>query len=240
VQGLRGTLSEEGVMKNSWFRLLMAALLAALLGTVVAADEKDKEKLLFEDKFGEKLADSWSWVREDPRAWKLEKGSLLIRTSTGGLWMKDNNCQNILLCTPPEVKEGGFAVEVLVENEPSNAFEHAGLTLYYDDDHYASLLKEKVGNKQLVQLVSETQGKPKVGFAEKAYEGKSVWLRMVVSGGKVRGLFRATDKDDWQLLGQCDLPGEGAARIGLLTGYAAKNAEHWSRFSSFRLLQTEK
>src|SRR5262249_21269887 len=78
---------------------------AAFLGTAVAADEKDKEKILFEDKFGAKLADGWSWVREDPKAWKLDKGALLIRTSTGGLWMKDNNCQNVLLRTPPEIKE---------------------------------------------------------------------------------------------------------------------------------------
>jgi regulation of enolase protein 1 (concanavalin A-like superfamily) len=220
--------------------LLVAALLAVGLGAAIPADEPVREKVLFEDRFLDKLADGWSWVREDAKAWKLDKGTLTFRTSTGALWMKDNNCQNILLRTPPEVKEGGYALEALVENDPTNAYEHAGLTLYYDDDNYANLLKEKVGDKVIVQLVTETEGKPKVGFAEKAYAGKAVWFRLVVVGGKVRGLYRASDKEPWQTLGQCDLPGKGAPRVGLITGYAPKNAEHWSHFSGLRLLQVEK
>jgi hypothetical protein len=64
--------------------------------------------------------------------------------------------------------------------------------------------------------------------------------RPAVESGKVRGLYRATEKEPWLLLGQCDLPGKGAARIGLMTGYAAKNVEHWSRFSGLRLLQIDK
>ena len=236
---LVGRLVWKGcAMKSGCFCLTVAILLAATLGAGGVAEEK--EKALFEERFGDRLGDGWSWVREDAKAWKLDKGALVLRTSTGGLWMKDNSSKNLLLRTPPEVKEGGFVVEVLDENEPTNAFEHAGLVWYLDDDNYVALLKEKVGNKQVVQLVSETGGKPKVGFAEKPYEGKTAWLRLGVSGGKARGQFRATEKADWLTLGECDLPGKGAARIGLMTGYAAKDAEHWSRFSGFRILPTAK
>ena len=80
--------------------------------------------------------------------------SLLIRTSTGELWRQDNDNHNILPRKPPEAKDGGLAVEVLVENQPTNAYEHAGLVWYYDDDNYAMLNKENVG-KSSVQLVSE-------------------------------------------------------------------------------------
>jgi regulation of enolase protein 1 (concanavalin A-like superfamily) len=179
-------------------------------------------------------------VREDDKAWKLDKKILVMRTSTGGLWQKDNNTRNILVRKPPEVKDGGLATEVFVENEPTNAYEHAGLVWYYDDDNYVILVKEKVGDKQLVQLVPEKEAKPKVGFAEKPYQGKTVWLRMEVSGGKVRGRFRATEKDEWQTLGECELPVKGEAKIGLLTGYAAKDADHTVRFSGFRIVQTAK
>ena len=69
-----------------------------------------------------------------------------------------------------------------------------------------------------------------MGFAEKPYEGKAVWLRMEIAGGKIRGQYRATDKDAWQTLGQSDIPKKGEPRIGLITGYAAKNAEHITFF----------
>ena len=147
----------------------------------------------------------------------------------------------LLVSGPPEAKPQRFAFEALVENEPTNAFEHAGLVWYADDDNYVALLKEKVGNNVIVQLVSETQGRPKVGFAEKPYQEKAVWLRLEVSGGKARGLFRTTARNEWQVLGQCDLPpSRGEARIGLMTGYAAQGVEHYSRFSSLRLLRDSK
>jgi len=92
----------------------------------------------------------------------------------------------------------------------------------------------------VVQLVSETDAKPKVGFAEKPYDGKTVWLRMEIAGGKAVGKFRATEKDDWQTLGQCDLPAKGDAKVGLITGFAPKDADHESRFSHFRILKIAK
>jgi beta-xylosidase len=225
-------------MKSIGACLVLAHWLCIALGSTVVGE---KEKVLFKEPFADRPGEGWSWVREDSKAWKIDKGALVIRTSTGGLWQKDNNNRNLLLRTLPEAKEGRIAVEVLVDNEPTNAFEHAGLVWYADDDNYVALLKEKVGNNVIVQLVSETNGKPKVGFAEKVYKEKAAWLRMEISDGKARGLFRASDNKDWQALGECDLPPtKGAVRIGLITGYAAKDAEHFSRFSGFRILQESK
>ncbi len=208
-------------------------------GAFAAPPADDKEPVLFEEAFNGRLGDGWSWVREDPKAWKIDQGALVIHTSTGSLWQKENDNHNILLRTPPDAKDGGLAVEVLVENEPTNGFEHAGLIWYCDDDNYVLLSKEKVG-KQVVQLVSETDARPKVGFAEKPYDGNTVWLRLEVAGGKAKGLFRATEKDGWQALGECDLPAKGDGRVGLITGYAPKDADHTSRFSHFRILKIAK
>jgi regulation of enolase protein 1 (concanavalin A-like superfamily) len=224
-------------MKSIRVGLVLAVLAVSMTGTTVAAEQ---ERLLLAECFDGKLAPGWSWVREDAKGWRFDGASLVVRTSTGGLWMKDNNTQNILLRTPPETKEGVLVIEVFVENEPTNAYEHAGLVWYYDDDNYVVLLKEKVGDKQIVQLVFEKEGRPKVGFAEKPFAGKGVWLRMVMSDGKIRGQFRATEKDEWQTLGQCDLPVKGEPRVGLITGYAPKNMEHQVRFRDFRLLRAAK
>ncbi len=199
---------------------------------------QDAEKVVFTEPFDGTLAKGWSWVREDPKAWRIDKGVLVIKTSTGSLWQGQNNNHNILLRALPETKER-IAIEVLVENEPTNGFEHAGLVWYGDDDNYVALLAEKLGKKS-VQLVSETNGKPKVGFAEKPFEPKTIWLRMELADGKAKGLFRASEKDAWQALGQCDLPVKGEARIGLITGYGLKDKGHEARFSRFRILTAGK
>jgi beta-xylosidase len=228
---------------KDWFMksLIRATVVVTLAVGIAGTGKTAEEKVVFEETFARELSKGWSWVREDAKAWHIDKGTLLIRTSTGSLWMKQNNNRNLLLRTLPETKARSLAFEVLVENEPSNAFEHAGLVWYADDDNYVALLKEKVANNVIVQLASETDGSPKVGFAEKPYPEKAVWLRLELSGGKARGLYRKTAQDDWQALGQCDLPpAKGEVRVGLMTGYAAKDVEHFSRFRGFRILQEPK
>jgi regulation of enolase protein 1 (concanavalin A-like superfamily) len=196
-----------------------------------------QEKTLFTDPFVDKLADGWSWVREAPKNWRLDRGTLVIRTSRGGLWLKENSGGNLPLRTPPEVKEGKLAVEVLADIEPTSQYENAGLIWYYDDDNYVILVKEKIGNDMLVHIVSEQDAKPKAAFSRKFNDGKSVWFRMEVEGGKVTGYYRTTPKDEWLRLGQCDLPVHGEPRVGLTTAYAPNNAEHFTRFSNFRMVQ---
>ncbi len=79
--------------------------LTPLILLVLAPVASAQEKTLFAEPFAEKLADGWTWLREDPKGWRLEKGTLIVRTAQGGLWMKDNGGSNILLRTPPMVKK---------------------------------------------------------------------------------------------------------------------------------------
>jgi hypothetical protein len=121
--------------------LLFPRSLIVFIILVMADVASAQEKTLFTDSFVDKLADGWSWVREDPKGWRLDKSTLEIRTSTGGLWAKENNGGNMSLRGLPEVREGKLAVEVLVEIEPTNMYENAGLIWYYDDDNYIILVK---------------------------------------------------------------------------------------------------
>jgi regulation of enolase protein 1 (concanavalin A-like superfamily) len=218
-------------------KIIGYVILFPVVIAIAPAIAQEKEQAVFTEPFDGTLAKGWSWVREDPKAWRLDKGVLVVKTSAGSLWQQQNNNRNILLRALPDAKDKRIAVEALVENEPTNAFEHAGLVWYCDDDNYVALMREKLGAKVAVQLVSESNGKPKVGFAEKPFEPKTVWLRMELSGGKAKGLYRASEKDDWQVLGQCDLPVKGEPRVGLITGYAPQKSDHESRFSKFRILQ---
>ncbi len=211
----------------------IAVFVVWLLASVVAAEEK----VLFTDPFVDKLADGWAWLREDAQAWRLDKGELVIRTAQGGLWLKENGGGNLPLRTPPEIKGGKLAVEVQVEIEPTNAYENAGLIWYYDDDNYLILVKEKIGDHVVAQLVSEAGGNFKAGFHQNFDADKPVWFRMELEGGKLSGYYRASPQDQWLKLGQCDLPTAGQPKIGLTTAYAPKDAEHFTRFSHFRILQ---
>jgi regulation of enolase protein 1 (concanavalin A-like superfamily) len=214
---------------------LLSLIVLAVLAPVAIADEK--EETLFAEAFTDKLADGWTWVREDAKGWRLDKGTLVVRTSPGGLWQKENDGRNILLRTPPEVRDGKLAVEVFVDIEPTNLFENAGLIWYSDDDNYVIMVKEKIGQEIHMQLVAEKDGNLAAGFHKTFNEAKSVWFRMVVEGGKVTGSYRVSPKDDWLTVGQCSLPVRGEPKVGLTTAYAPKDVEHFTRFSNFRLLQ---
>jgi regulation of enolase protein 1 (concanavalin A-like superfamily) len=214
---------------------LSPLILLAVLALVANAD--DQEKTLFTEAFTDKLADGWTWVREDPKGWRLDKGTLIVRTSTGGLWQKENDGGNILLRTPPKLQDGKLAAEVLVDIEPTNLFENAGLIWYYDDDNYVIMVKEKIGNEIHMQFVAEKDGNLAAGFHKTFNEAKSVWFRMVVDKEKVTGSYRVSPREEWVTVGQCSLPVRGEPKVGLTTAYAPKDAEHFTRFSSFRLLQ---
>ena len=151
----------------------------------------------------------------------------------------ENGGGNLPLRTPPEVKQGKLAVEVLVDIEPTNAFENAGLIWYYDDDNYVILVKEKIGPDVHVQLVSEKDARLAAGLSQKFNDGKNVWFRMEVEGGKISGYYRTSAQDEWLKLGQCDLPVHGEPQVGLTTAYAPNDAEHFTRFSNFRMVQIQ-
>ena len=109
-----------------------------------------EDKILFTEPFVDKLADGWTWLREDASARRLDNGTLVLPDCAlrGGLWLKENGGGNLPLRTPPGVKAGKLAVEVLVEIGPTGGYENAaGLIWYYDDDNYIYLGEGgKVGN----------------------------------------------------------------------------------------------
>ena len=43
------------------------------------AGDKDADKVTFEDKFDSKLDKEWSWLHEEPKAWRMGKDGLEIQ-----------------------------------------------------------------------------------------------------------------------------------------------------------------
>jgi regulation of enolase protein 1 (concanavalin A-like superfamily) len=199
-----------------------------------AANQAPTEKVLFEEQFAAELGKGWSWVREDPKAWRIDKGALVLRTLPGYLHAKHNDSKNILLRPLPE-SDRPLAVEVYVESEPKVQFEHAGVVWYVDDDNYVSLFQEVLGGAVELQMVTEKDAKPR--FAVAKHDAKGVWMRLVIAGGKITTQFEPSENEAWKTVGQSDIPAAGAARVGVMAGGAPKEAERYVRFRAFWILE---
>jgi len=205
-----------------------------LLASLISA--ADAPKLHFEDPFSGKLDGGWKWLRERPDAWRIAGGALVIDTLPGSYWKTQNNSKNTLLRPVPVSPKDGFIIEVLLDNQPAQQFEHAGILLYFDGENHVALNKEFLGKQSLV-IVSEQDGKPAVG-AEKEYRGREVWLRLIVRGTRTTGQFRASETEPWQILGDRTLPASTKELLaGIHSGYGLENPERQARFRNFRILQ---
>jgi regulation of enolase protein 1 (concanavalin A-like superfamily) len=219
------------MMKN----MKCLATIGLLIGAAIISLANDNEKIMFAEKFASPLSAGWHWIREDPKTWKVENGTLLLRSLPGYVHIHHNNAPNVLLRQAP-VASKGLILEVFLENQPEILYEHAGLYWYYDDDNYVCLLKEWMGKEVRLRIVHEKDASADIS-ADTEYDAKGVWFRLVIAGDKATGYYRQTDHEDWRKMGQVDLPSTGEARVGLNAGGGSQNSTRWARFSHFRILE---
>ena len=178
-----------------------------------------------------------------PRRGGSRAGKLVVSPVGGSWWRQNRTSKNDLVRDAPKVENGDIAVEVFVENHPDQPYEHAGVMWFYDEDNYVTLNKEFFRDKEGLMFVVERNGAPDPPSGEVAYDREGIWLRLRLSGTRLTGQYRASDKDEWQEAGSHELPGSGPARIGLHAGYGTrkdKEAPHPASFSRFRILQITK
>lgn len=216
---------------------MLFVLLAILLGDHWLA-AAETETLLFEEPFQDKLQGGWSWEDEDRAAWSIAGGKLSIWPTGGSWWRQNNNGKNHLIRAVPKPSAGEVAVEVFVENQPDQPYEHAGLVVFHDHDNYIAFNKEFIHNRRIVLWVVERAGAPEAPSAEIPYAQDGTWLRLRIAGTKITGQYRASGKDAWQTAGSHQLPGSGEPRIALHAGYSTrKDPNRRAHFSQFRILQ---
>jgi regulation of enolase protein 1 (concanavalin A-like superfamily) len=197
----------------------------------------DPPKVLFEEKFADRLDPAWRWLRERPDAWRLANGALVIDTLPGSYWQKQNSSQNTLIRPAPASLKDGFILEVLLENEPKGQYEHAGLLCYLDGENTLVLNKESIDGKGSVFMVAESASKPVVG-PQTPYAAREIWVRMIVRETKVIGQIRAGEKEAWQTVGEFPLPRSSKELfVGLHSGYGLEKPERHATFRHFRMLQ---
>jgi len=200
--------------------------LAALLLPIVSLFAAEP-RVLFEDRFDGKLADGWTWLRENPKAWRFRDGALEIRVEPGAA----NNVKNALVRKAPDRGKGKYAFEVTVTAlaDPIQQYEQAGLTLYIDGKPHYKVVKELVDGK--LWVVAAPNKVP--------MDAKTVQLRLIVTANSFEAQFRPDAKGEFKTATKGPLPPSGKEEISIQCYNGPPKAEHWFRFDDFRILKLE-
>ena len=114
----------QNVPLMALFRIVLLVVLGFGVWTVQSA-EPPSEKVLLEENFTDAPANGWSWLREIPDHWRMDKErkELLIRP----VWAV-NGLRNTLLRAVPASNKRPLAIDVHVEHVPQADYEISGLT----------------------------------------------------------------------------------------------------------------
>jgi len=159
------------------------------------------------------LGSEWSWLGEHEGHWSLEDepGALRIQTQSGTITGSANDQANLLLRDAPT---GNYRVTTQVEFHADQDFQHAGLYLYEDEDHYVRLTRAQStqGVGQGIYFGVEA-GESYTGTAL-ADTAAVVFLKL----GRRDDTFNASYSTDgvlWHLVGQQELPGFRPSQVGI-------------------------
>jgi len=192
--------------------------------------------VVFADKFDAKLADGWSWAKENPQAWRIENNALLIKTAPGTVW--DKSAPNMLWRSAGNVPgDKTWIAEVSVAHKPETEYEQAGLICSLDDANFFTLNIERYHNERSVVSGGRIEGKfGHLGNAEDNDE--TVRLRIAKKGKAVTLQWR--QGDEWKTLKEFDFPATGELKIGL-HAHGSKNEtdNRWAKFTDFDIRRGE-
>jgi regulation of enolase protein 1 (concanavalin A-like superfamily) len=207
----------------------MKWMLAVILFARLASAE-----VLFEEKFDGKLAPGWSWVRENPKAWRVAGGVLEIRVEPGNMWGPENSGKNVLARELPESRTG-VEISMRVENRPSEQYEQVDLVAYFDDGHMVKIGQELVDGKLSIVMGREEGDRTRT-IAIIPLKTTKVELKSAIRGRIVIGSFRPEGTREWRVAGSCELPGKGRPRVAIQCYQGPKEKEHWAKITNFKIV----
>lgn len=225
-------------MRSFLFCLAALTIGLMLVPSAAAAEETDAEDpdVIFADSFEKaELAEGWSWLRENPEAWRIRDGGLEIRAEPGDA----HSVKNALLRPAPDRSQGAFAVEVTVSNltPPTEQYEQLGITWYVDGNPVFKLVKERIdGDMWIIP-------------GRKPIENVPIRLRLIIRGDQWTAQYRPevkpeadaaqADKPEFLTAGEGKLPEPKNDQVSLQCYHGPTDAEHWMRFEDFRIIRWE-
>ncbi len=205
---------------------------AFLANAALAADPP----AIFEDSFAGKLGDGWTWIRENPKAWRSRDGALEIRVEPGVA----QTVKNALVRNLPDRSQGKYAIEVTMTNTapPTGQYEQGGMTLYHNGQPLLKLVKEFIDGKLYIVLGGPTDPDGKGGLVGKILmEKPTARLRLVMTANRYWGEFQPGAEGPMQKIGTGPLPAPAKDQISIQCYQGPPQAEHWMRFDDFRILK---
>jgi regulation of enolase protein 1 (concanavalin A-like superfamily) len=215
-----------------WRPLLIAFV------AIVAMAERADTTFLFEDQFKGKLGQGWSWIRENPKGWRVSTDGLEIRVEPGNMWGPSNDARNVLVRNAPNPGAGAIEICATFENRPTEQYEQVDLVWYYDDSHMVKLGQEMVDGQLSIVMGREEKDRTRT-IAIIPLKAFSVSVRILVTTNLIRGQFRPEGATEWQDAGNCDLPVKGSPKISIQAYQGPAKAEHWARITEFRIAQAK-
>lgn len=212
--------------------MFTASLAILMIGLRVMPAEG--QEVVFNDDFNGKLGEGWSWVREDPKAWRVTGDGLEVRIQPGNMWGGANNARNVLIHPAPDPAKQPVEVSVTVSNRPTSQYEQVDLVWYYDDSNMIKIGLEQV-DKVLCLVVGREEGDKTRTIAKIPVESFKLDVRFLVAGEKLRGQYRPSGSETWKDAGECTLPVKGEPKVSLQVYQGPANEEHWGRFTEFRI-----
>ncbi len=193
----------------------------AVWGLLSAVGLAAEEPVVFQDRFDGKLGEGWTWLRENPQAWRVADGALEIRVEPGAA----PTVKNALLRKAPARAAGKVAIDVTVTftTPPTQQYEQAGLTWYSDGKPVFKLVHEQIDGKTYI-----IPGK--VPAPE-----KTVRLRLIVTKDRYTAQFQADAKGEFRTVAEGALPPAADEQVSLQCYNGPPDAEHWIRFDDFRI-----
>lgn len=203
-------------------RLIFLVLVILTFHRLAAGDEQGA---IFEDTFDGRLGDGWTWLREDPDAWRIADGALEIRVQPD----KADTVKNALVRRAPDRTTTNFAVELTVTftAKPIQQYEQGGITWYHDERPVFKLVHEHIdGDEWIIP-------------GRKPAPSKTVQLRLEVRGRQWTTKYRENSKGEFQTSESGELPPTGDDQISIQCYDGPRDAEHWIRFDDFRILRLD-
>lgn len=119
----------------------------------------------------------WTIVNEDPGAWRLQNGKLVITTQDGDVWGSRFDLRNVFLQSP---LPGDFEIVARVELRVQRNFDQAFLIIWGDHNNYIRLSHAYVGGRRW-QIVRELNGEV---YREEVPNtiGDNVWMKITKRG----------------------------------------------------------
>jgi hypothetical protein len=179
-------------------------------------------KVLFEDSFkGKKLAEGWTWLKQDEKSWRFHDGALEIRVLPEQV--------NVLARTLPDSSDRPYTIDVTVTSKPQPTlqYEQVGLFWYANGKQGPKFVKELIDKKLYV-----FPGKKEMTEA-------TVQMRLVVKGKKFTAQYRPGGKGEFLTAFTGGVPAaeKGKLQIALACFHGPTDVEHWVRFSNFRIAE---